>query len=111
METDRANEQARIQLVGCVRHAWISRMRVWVCAVCGRLVHLRVMCAEACGGVLQTVQRGLAFGLGTYAWGVGSSLHVDERLGANALPRCRVGPLGGRMRLALWAGLGGVVVP
>lgn len=64
METDRANEQARIQLVG-------RRL------VCRRLVHLRVMCAEACGGVLQTArQRPRLHGLGTYALGVGSSLHV-----------------------------------
>ena len=78
METDRANEQARIQLVGCVRHACVLVQGAWVCAVCGRLVHLRVMCAEACGGVLRTVWRGLAFGLETYGRGVGFLLHVDE---------------------------------
>jgi hypothetical protein len=78
METDRANEQARIQLVGCVRHACVLVQGAWVCAVCGRLVHLRVMCAEACGGVLQTVWRGLAFGLETYRRGVGFLLHVDK---------------------------------
>jgi hypothetical protein len=49
-----------------------------VCAACGRLVHLRVMCAEACGGVRQTVWRGLAFGLEPYERGVGLLLHVDE---------------------------------
>lgn len=78
METDRANEQARIQLVGCVRHACVLVQGAWVCAVCGWLVHLRVMCAEACGGVLQTVRRGLAFGLETYGQGVGFLLHVDK---------------------------------
>ena len=77
METDRANEQARIQLVGFVRHAIALDMGVVVCAACGWLVHLRVMCAEACGGVLQTVWRGLAFGLETYRRGVGLLLHVD----------------------------------
>lgn len=76
METDRANEQARIQLVGCVRHAFVLGEGAWVCAVCGWLVHLRVMCAEACGGVLQTVWRGLDFGLETYRRGVGFLLHV-----------------------------------
>src|SRR3569623_1560817 len=77
METDRANEQARIQLVGCGRHACVLVQGAWVCAVCGRLVHLRVMCAEACGGVLRTVWRGLAFGLESFRRGVGFLLHVE----------------------------------
>ena len=46
METDRANEQARIQLVG-------RRL------VCRRLVHLRVMCAEACVVSCELRGRGL----------------------------------------------------
>ena len=66
METDRANDQARIQLVGCVRLSYASRMGVWLGAVCGWLVHLRVMCAAACVGALRTVVRGLRFGLGTW---------------------------------------------
>src|SRR3569623_783735 len=78
METDRATEQARIQLVGCERHACGLVQGAGVCAVCGRLVHLRVLCAEAGGGVLRTVWRGLAFGLETYRRGVGFLLHVDE---------------------------------
>lgn len=78
METDRANEQARIQLIGCVRRAYALVQGAWVRAVCGRLVHLRVMCAEACGGVVRTVRRGLAFGLEPYERGVRFLLHVDE---------------------------------
>jgi hypothetical protein len=61
-----------------VPHACVLVQGASVCAVCGRLVHLGVMCAEACGGVLQTVWRGLAFGLETYRRGVGFLLHVDE---------------------------------
>jgi hypothetical protein len=82
METDRAKEQARIQLVGCVRHACMLVQGAWVC---GRLVHLRVMCANACGGVLQTVWKGLAFVLKSTGGIIGFLLHVDEATGAKAL--------------------------
>jgi hypothetical protein len=59
METERGTENARIQLPFCVCLTFAIPLGLWGGASCGLTVHLRVMCAAACGQVIRYAIRGL----------------------------------------------------